>query len=483
MSDDDVVTYALNGLSEKFQNLAMLIAHKDPFPNLATVRSMVMTEELRMRSKTTLPNDNNTLSAPQVLLAQASATRGNDGRTPRDRDSRNNNKTEVCRNYGRGFCRWGQECRYIHDSSRGNQRPTTSSGNTRMNQNSMHTGGNRGLDMASQQQLLSILQAQTTLLAQFGLNPSNTRTVNNFRPSNNGILGSRPGNNSGLPQAQHQGNFGLTPQQQQAFLANIGQVTNSNPSGQETLLPQAFNTMTIQDPTDANWNMDTVKNKCTVEFDEFGFSVKDFWTRQILLRCDSTGDLYPVTTPTLPQAYLVSQPSLSLPDVMPCIVSWQARELLCSYLKTIVKQPFDIVHSDLWTSPLSSVTAKKFSMTDLGPLNYFLGIFVTRNSSGMFLSQQKYATGILECAGMLTCNPCCTPVDTDSKIAVDGDPILDPTLYRSLAGALQYLTFTRPDMSYAVQQVCLFMHDPQEPHFSALKWILRYVRGSLDFGL
>ncbi|GJU51483.1 type I inositol polyphosphate 5-phosphatase 4-like protein [Tanacetum coccineum] len=49
------------------------------------------------------------------------------------------------------------------------------------------------------------------------------------------------------------------------------------------------------------------ENKCTVEFDEFGFSVKDFWTRQILLRCDSTGDLYPVTTPTLPQAYLVSQ--------------------------------------------------------------------------------------------------------------------------------------------------------------------------------
>ncbi|GJZ35014.1 ribonuclease H-like domain-containing protein [Tanacetum coccineum] len=125
----------------------------------------------------------------------------------------------------------------------------------------------------------------------------------------------------------------------------------------------------------------------------------------------------------------------------------------------------------------------KFSMTDLGQLNYFLGVSVTRNTSGIFLSQQKYVTEVLERAGMLTCNPCRTPVDTDSKLAATGDPVSDPTLYRRLAGALQYLTFTRPDISYAVQQVCLFMHDPREPHFSALKRILRYVRGTLTSGL
>ncbi|GKE81245.1 ribonuclease H-like domain-containing protein, partial [Tanacetum coccineum] len=125
----------------------------------------------------------------------------------------------------------------------------------------------------------------------------------------------------------------------------------------------------------------------------------------------------------------------------------------------------------------------EFSMTDLGPLNYFLGVSVTRNTSGIFLSQQKYATEILERAGMHTCNPCRTLVDTDFKLAVAGDPVSDPTLYRRLAGALQYLTFTRPDISYAVQQVCLFMHDPREPHFSALKRILRYVRGTLTSGL
>nr|GEX90566.1 ribonuclease H-like domain-containing protein [Tanacetum cinerariifolium] len=125
----------------------------------------------------------------------------------------------------------------------------------------------------------------------------------------------------------------------------------------------------------------------------------------------------------------------------------------------------------------------EFSMTDLGPLNHFLGVFVTCNTSGMFLSQQKYATEVLDRAGMLTCNPCRTPVDTDSKLMVDGDLVSDPTLYHSLAGALQYLTFTRPDISYAVQHVCLFMHDPQEPHFAALKRVLRYVRGTLAYGL
>ncbi|GJX34950.1 ribonuclease H-like domain-containing protein [Tanacetum coccineum] len=126
---------------------------------------------------------------------------------------------------------------------------------------------------------------------------------------------------------------------------------------------------------------------------------------------------------------------------------------------------------------------QEFSMTDLGSLNYFLGISVTRDSSGMFLSQKKYATKILERAGMVSCNPSRTPVDTESKLGHTGDVVSDRTLYRSLAGSLQYLTFTRPDISYAVQQVCLYMHDPREPHFSALKRILRYVRGTLDYGL
>nr|GEY02400.1 ribonuclease H-like domain-containing protein [Tanacetum cinerariifolium] len=126
---------------------------------------------------------------------------------------------------------------------------------------------------------------------------------------------------------------------------------------------------------------------------------------------------------------------------------------------------------------------REFSMTDLGALNYFLGISVTRGSSGMFLSQRKYAMYILEHAYIVGCNPSRTHVDTESKLGDGGTLVVNPTLYWSLAGSLQYLTFTRPDITYAVQQVCLYMHDPQEPHFSALKRILRYVQGTSDYGL
>ncbi|GJR92956.1 ribonuclease H-like domain-containing protein [Tanacetum coccineum] len=107
---------------------------------------------------------------------------------------------------------------------------------------------------------------------------------------------------------------------------------------------------------------------------------------------------------------------------------------------------------------ISSLHAE-FSMTDLGSLNYVLGISAQRTSKGMTL------------------------IDTESKLGPDGDPVSDSTLYRSLASALQYLTFTRPDISYVVQQVCLYMHDPREPHLAALKRILWYVHGTLDHGL
>ena len=85
---------------------------------------------------------------------------------------------------------------------------------------------------------------------------------------------------------------------------------------------------------------------------------------------------------------------------------------------------------------------------------------------------------------MTDCKPCSTPVDTQGKISeAEGNPVTDPTTYRSLAGALKYLTFTLPDITYAVQQICLHMHDPREPHLTALKRILRYLHGTVDFGL
>ncbi|GJR05114.1 ribonuclease H-like domain-containing protein [Tanacetum coccineum] len=126
---------------------------------------------------------------------------------------------------------------------------------------------------------------------------------------------------------------------------------------------------------------------------------------------------------------------------------------------------------------------QEFCMIDLGSLNYFLSSSVTRDTSRMFLSQRTYATEILEQYHVVNCNSSRTPGYTESKLGDDGDLVSYLTLYRSLAGSLQYLTFTHPNISYAMQQVCFHMHGPWEPHFSALKRILRYVRGTLDYGL
>ena len=126
---------------------------------------------------------------------------------------------------------------------------------------------------------------------------------------------------------------------------------------------------------------------------------------------------------------------------------------------------------------------REFSLKDLGALHYFLGVVVTRSFDGMFLSQRQYILDVLECAGMSECNPCSTPVDTQSKLGADGDAVAYLSTYRSLVGALQYLSFSRPDVAYAVQQVCLYMHDPREPQLNAVKRILRYLRGTIDYGL
>ena len=138
----------------------------------------------------------------------------------------------------------------------------------------------------------------------------------------------------------------------------------------------------------------------------------------------------------------------------------------------------DIILTDSSQTVLSQIISQlssEFAMTDLGSLSYFLGISATRDSRGIFLNQRRYALDILTRADMLKCNPARTPADTSSKHDESGTPVSNPTLYRSLARALQYHTFTRPDITYAVQQVCLFMHDPREPHYNALKRILRYM--------
>jgi hypothetical protein len=131
-----------------------------------------------------------------------------------------------------------------------------------------------------------------------------------------------------------------------------------------------------------------------------------------------------------------------------------------------------------------SALYREFVMKDLGPLHHFLSITVEHHPDGLFLHQRTYTLNNLKRAAMADYKPCTTPVDLQAKLADDsGPPVADVSLFRSIAGALQYLTFTRPDIAYVVQQIWLHMHDPREPHLTAMKSILRYLRGTPDFGL
>ena len=127
--------------------------------------------------------------------------------------------------------------------------------------------------------------------------------------------------------------------------------------------------------------------------------------------------------------------------------------------------------------------SNEFAMKDLGDLHYFLGIEVHHTPQGLFLSQSKYALDILERASMVDCKPISTPMVVGQHLSGNGSPYANLTHFRSIVGALQYLTITRPDLAHSVNTMCQFMHAPTEEHYQAVKHILRYIKGSLHFGL
>lgn len=126
---------------------------------------------------------------------------------------------------------------------------------------------------------------------------------------------------------------------------------------------------------------------------------------------------------------------------------------------------------------------REFTVKDLGELSFFLGIDVKRDATSFHLSQHRYAEDILDRVGMTNCKPAMTPIDAKGKLSTDSSKIDNAKAYRSLAGALQYLMITRPDLAFAIQQACLHMHDPRAPHQTLLKQILQYVRGTSHLGL
>jgi histone deacetylase 1/2 len=127
-----------------------------------------------------------------------------------------------------------------------------------------------------------------------------------------------------------------------------------------------------------------------------------------------------------------------------------------------------------------------FAVKDMGALAYFLGVDVRHTTEGFFLSQEQYVDDLLEHAGMKNCKAVATLADAKSKLSVsDGTPVsaADASFFRSIAGVLQYLTLTRPDIAYVVQQLCLHMHAPHDIHVAMLKRVLRYIKGTPQIGI
>jgi hypothetical protein len=147
----------------------------------------------------------------------------------------------------------------------------------------------------------------------------------------------------------------------------------------------------------------------------------------------------------------------------------------------------DIIVTSNHASLIDVLVAKltsDFAMKDLGSLHYFLGIQAVWTVDGLHLRQSKYNTDLLRRVQMDEAKPYGAPCVAGSKMSrFDGEPLVDPTLFRHVFGALQFATLTRPDLAYAMNQLCQHMHRPTTVHWTAAKRALRYLKGSIDHGL
>ncbi|KAL0316619.1 UNVERIFIED_CONTAM: Retrovirus-related Pol polyprotein from transposon RE2 [Sesamum radiatum] len=127
---------------------------------------------------------------------------------------------------------------------------------------------------------------------------------------------------------------------------------------------------------------------------------------------------------------------------------------------------------------------KLFTIKDLGSAKYFLGLELARSTHGLHVTQHKYLQDILRDASMLDAKPTSTPFPSGLHLNNEEGALLHcPDRYRRLVGRLLYLGFTRPDLSFPVQQLSQFMQHPRTSHWDAALHVLRYLKGTCTLGL
>ena len=126
----------------------------------------------------------------------------------------------------------------------------------------------------------------------------------------------------------------------------------------------------------------------------------------------------------------------------------------------------------------------EFEMTDLSKMSYFLGMEFMYSEKGIILHQMKYELKLLKRFELENFKVAITLIDTNQKLdSNSGGEGVDVTTFKQLVGSLRYLCNTRPDICYAVELVSRFMSKPKWSHYQAAVRILRYIKGTLKFGI
>ena len=170
----------------------------------------------------------------------------------------------------------------------------------------------------------------------------------------------------------------------------------------------------------------------------------------------------------------------------PCIYTDASGDLF--YIGVYVDDIILAGRSDDRIKEVKDALSQKFNIKDMGKLHYFLGVSVVQDEAqgSTWIGQPTYIEKVLRKFGMQDAKPVGTPVDVNTKLlnATDEEECIDQSLYQSAVGSLMYISVnTRPDITYAVSNLARFSSKPTKAHWTALKRVFRYLKGTMDSGI